>query len=53
MKLNEWFVIWLALGTYCVIAATGGSHLCAGMTLLCGFMAGRALHHRRTPEQPE
>lgn len=50
MKFNEWLLIWLALGVYCVIAAIGGSHVCAALTLLCGFMAGRAVKTRLEPK---
>lgn len=42
MRLNGWPLLWLALGGYYVVAAIGGSHLCA-VTLFAGFMAGRAL----------
>jgi hypothetical protein len=43
MKINGWFLAWLALGAYSVVAAIGGSALCAVNAMLCGFMAGRNL----------
>lgn len=43
MKFNGWFLIWLAVGLYAVIATIGGSPYCAGVAMFCGFMAGRSL----------
>ena len=43
MKINWWLVTWLALGAYSVVAAIGGSALCAANAMFCGFMAGRNL----------
>ena len=46
MKLNEWLIIWLALGVYCSVAAIGGSYLCAVRALFNGYMAGRSVRRR-------
>lgn len=47
MKINEWLIIWLALGIYCAVAAIGGNHVCAFLALFNGYMAGRSVGGRR------
>ena len=49
MKINEWLLIWLALGAYGVICAIGGNGWCAGVAMACGYMAGRNV---KQPLQP-
>lgn len=53
MKINEWLIIWLALGVYCAIAAIGGNHLCAFLTLFNGYMAGRSVGGKRIQDKRE